>query len=504
MDSWQTFEQYNQHLNNGVAGMVWILLVGTVLVYNAPIPKYHMIQFPCVKIGAPPLWIILSAAALMRLAWINQSLWYDETFTLNVVRGSFERMRPLILSDVHPALGYVVIWLSTHILGFTEFALRAPSLVFGLLSIWIIYRLGLSLNMGSAPSRWAALIFSLAPLHIYQSTEGRAYALLLCLFLYSLLAILENKPGRFLLAGFLPHLHAIGFVYLTVLWFVALFRAEDIRAWSAPLIGAGLIGSLYLPIAMIQANDVRDGFWNGAFSLGDALSYTFDTYFWRRYDALLALVVWGIALPYSFLSLWITRNWKQAPLLLIFYLGVPIAAALISVLFANVYIERTLMPAGLLIVFFWIKAANRLPRFMPYLMSAALVLATGYSLINWNRGELRDNAHYCAGTDMVYVQNNAMAIAWSAYLDQVILWDNPARDDLVQHLTPEAITVSNFRLATLDQLQGDICLIVNISPLNDPAQIEYLKTVIQDNKPYWSKRVTEYPHYIIDIYRIRL
>ncbi len=153
------------------------------------------------------IYLILIFAFVLRFINLNQSLWLDEAINI-VYAGKLSIMPYLfeyLMGDFHPPLHFAILWVWTHIFGFSEIASRFPSLIFGIGTIFITFLIGrkYSKNVGLM----AALLLSLAPLHIYYSQEARPYSLAAfaaTLCSYYFLKFLENSSKTsigFLLAS---------------------------------------------------------------------------------------------------------------------------------------------------------------------------------------------------------------------------------------------------------------------------------------------------------------
>src|SRR3989338_10378273 len=112
--------------------------------------------------------LIFLAAFLIRLIALNQSLWLDEAVTANVVRNfRFSQIvNGFSPTDFHPPLYYLFMKLWTNFFGYSEIALRMPSVLFSLLTGYVIYLIG---------GIWAAVFFLFNPLIVYYSQEARMY-----------------------------------------------------------------------------------------------------------------------------------------------------------------------------------------------------------------------------------------------------------------------------------------------------------------------------------------
>ena len=105
---------------------------------------------------------------LIRLIALNQSLWLDEGTTARVVKeyGFTQIVSGFSRSDFHPPLYYFFMKAWTLVFGTSEIALRMPSVIFSILTGWIIYLIG---------GVWPAAFFLFNPLVIYYSQEARMY-----------------------------------------------------------------------------------------------------------------------------------------------------------------------------------------------------------------------------------------------------------------------------------------------------------------------------------------
>lgn len=122
--------------------------------------------------------VIIIISLVLRLISINQSLWLDEA--INVNNASSLDLKSLIfnysLSDFHPPLFHIILKIWTDFFGNSEIAVRIPSVIFGVLTVLVIYLIGKKL-FEKKTALVAATLLATAPLHIYYSQEARMYAL---------------------------------------------------------------------------------------------------------------------------------------------------------------------------------------------------------------------------------------------------------------------------------------------------------------------------------------
>ncbi|MBT4521974.1 MAG: hypothetical protein HOC23_18400 [Halieaceae bacterium] len=126
------------------------------------------------------LAIVLAIAIATRFYKLGYaSLWLDEAFTIRISNYSFSTLW-VTNYDPSPPLYYSLIQLLLNF-GHSEYLLRLPSAIFGVLTIAVIY-IATRRIAGPLAALSACLILSLSSFNIEYSQEARFYALLgLCL-----------------------------------------------------------------------------------------------------------------------------------------------------------------------------------------------------------------------------------------------------------------------------------------------------------------------------------
>src|SRR5262245_33796974 len=181
--------------------------------------------------------ILFVLSATLRLAILDrQGLWTDEVFSLAMATGhSLEHpastampslgdyveppgplpsmeylrytqhenppvgparvLRAVQRSDTSPPLYYLLLWIWTRIGGTSDAALRSFSVFWALACFPLIY--SLARQIGGRPSMLpASLLFTVSPLSIYFSLEGRMYSMLWFLALsFAWLTLKLNQRG---------------------------------------------------------------------------------------------------------------------------------------------------------------------------------------------------------------------------------------------------------------------------------------------------------------------
>ena len=115
------------------------------------------------------------------------SFWTDEGLTparsgyaLSQILRNEIVIQGIVTKDTHPPLYYLVIHLTRQLFGASDFAFRYPSVLFGVLLIPLIYKLGRRMG-GRTVGMLVALLAAVNPLQVYYSQEARMYTLLVLL-----------------------------------------------------------------------------------------------------------------------------------------------------------------------------------------------------------------------------------------------------------------------------------------------------------------------------------
>lgn len=123
------------------------------------------------------IFIILFISFILRLINLNQSLWLDEAINVWATKNfSFLGIiTEYSKADFHPPGFSLILWGWTHIFGISEISVRMPSVIFGVLTVFIVFLIGKKL-LNKELGLIAALLLSVNPLHIYYSQEARMYS----------------------------------------------------------------------------------------------------------------------------------------------------------------------------------------------------------------------------------------------------------------------------------------------------------------------------------------
>ncbi len=229
-------------------------------------------------------------AFLLRAPHLDaQSLWRDETDVIRLANEPPSQLaRNLLRTEHNGPLYYLLMrgWL--RLVGEGEFALRYPSLCFGVLATPLVYRAGRRLVEKQAAMMTTALI-AVSPYLVWYSQDAKMYALVTALTLLALTCQLEALTkgwprwwvGFVIAASLSLYIHVLSILMILV-YVVALLLAWPRwrRRWWWGLASFGLLTLPYLPLAVWQLPLVLNTFETGHpfYPLNQILSLLFNLY----------------------------------------------------------------------------------------------------------------------------------------------------------------------------------------------------------------------------------
>ncbi|OGE19722.1 hypothetical protein A3J19_05470 [Candidatus Daviesbacteria bacterium RIFCSPLOWO2_02_FULL_41_8] len=220
------------------------------------------------------IWIIIVFGLILRLISLNQSLWLDEAINILAVK-NFSLpglITQYAIADFHPPGWFIILWFWGKVFGYSEISMRIPSVVFGVIAIFVVYLIGKKL-FSKKIGLLAALLLSINPLHIYYSQEARMYsmaALAVAVNIFILIKLLHKERINIifivmsnlfiLLADYVAYFIFPAELMLLILlkekklinkWLVAAFVALVLTSWWIPIfvnqLNAGAVAAENLP-----------------------------------------------------------------------------------------------------------------------------------------------------------------------------------------------------------------------------------------------------------------
>lgn len=435
----------------------------------------------------PTIRHVLFLALLLRLPVMFQAFWYDEAFTERLTMLSLPQLWPAILSDTHPPLYYTSMWLWSKVFGHSEFMLRLPSLLLGLLAVFLLYRLVRAIGLTERTALIAAGLMAITPSAIYYATEARNYAALTCAVFGALVCIFEDRPKSFIISVALcAWLHNLGLFYVPMLIGAALLYQNPSRRWFSAITVGGLLSLVWLPLTIQQSKSISDGFW---------IYFNAGTPFWILPFNLMYIpreYILPVMLPYIALlafGFWMSRRWLRmvsgAALLLVMS-GVPLLAIAVSLVWAPVFLPRNFLPITLLAL---IPLAYALEKHWRIVASVALpVLLTSlilfYGAIHLLKPDYRQMvADGCQGaTAMFYTALDTAITIAPEWPGKSIVWD--AGTDKGLTFKPDQMPLFDFQDGEISELAGQqVCVVYIFTP-----------RTLQSERDEVARIVSTYPH----------
>ncbi len=169
--------------------------------------------------------VVITSIAIRMFLLNHKTLWLDEAYSVLFCRSNLKKAMDFIIYVQGNFPGY---WIVIHpLLKFfknipIEVTIRAPSLLADVLAMFLFYRIVRKL-LGEKDAKLATIFYSLHPVLVWHSMDGRFYSiyLLLCMLsVYLLINIKEKQKGFSLwsiVTGIIPYFHYYGYFFFFLL-----------------------------------------------------------------------------------------------------------------------------------------------------------------------------------------------------------------------------------------------------------------------------------------------
>jgi hypothetical protein len=437
-------------------------------------------------------YLALAVGVGARLGIMNRPTWYDEVFTLAVVRAP--NFWGAVLGDVHPPLFYAIAKVSAAILGPSPLALRMPSLIASLILIYAVYRLTRIYTGSIESAQLAAGFTSLLGAPMNYAAEGRYPALLALCVIGALIALAERRRVLFFVCAVAAaYLHSIGMIYAVVLGLAAAYLSAY---WLPVALATAAAVALWVPIMLHQSAQVAAGFWlhaqNPLKFIVEMTVFTMD-----GIEPSVTVVVYAIVIGWTILGVYMSRHWilKRGALWLLIAIGAPVLLAVLSAVWKPIFLSRALLAPALLFVMTWAVAWPRIPWLWRGAMITAVVLSW-YGVLfepaeTFDTRDMKEIFQECADSDFVYITSTNMAIQAMAYAEPPVrIWRHG--NNLDQSLTDDAkAALGMFLVSGVEAVpEGKICLIDQVSHRTNETERQEINnlrqthTLIEDRTLY--------------------
>lgn len=194
----------------------------------------------------------------------KENLWLDEGYTLATAeKSTSELLDSLYEYEINPPAYFLMIHYWISLFGTSEFSLRFPSVIFGLISIFLIYLLGKEW-FNKKTGLISAMLMSISMLNIEYSQEARTYTLLVMVTLLSLYfftrLLKKGAPSHYiayvLATAALLYIHYLG-IYIILLENFVIFifflkKTALLKRWIISQLAIVLLFLPWLPRFIFQ------------------------------------------------------------------------------------------------------------------------------------------------------------------------------------------------------------------------------------------------------------
>ena len=219
-------------------------------------------------------YIFFAILSLFSLGLIfNNNVWFDEAYTLSLIRHNFSDLISIIKSDMHPPLYFISLKLFSEIFGYSVLATKIFSVI-GYIATLLLGCTVIKIHVGSVATIIYMLAVGAIPMSLYFSGQQRSYSwciffVALC-FIEALLFTENNKYNHCFIfvisALFAAYNHiyallAIGIIFAFVNIYILIKNRKLIKAiiLSDILIIIGYI-PWFLPL-LFQTKAASGSFW---------------------------------------------------------------------------------------------------------------------------------------------------------------------------------------------------------------------------------------------------
>ena len=200
--------------------------------------------------------LVLLGAFLRTYKLGRQSLWYDESCSVNVASASLPDIISGRAKDMNPPFYFILLHFWIKLFDQGEVPLRLLGAIFGVLTIVFAYILGRRL-IGAKGAVYAVFLLAVSPWHIYLAQEARVYTLLAMLWaasFYFLARCFDAEDNLPFWAGYVittffciySHYYSFFLIFTQALLAVSFARERGVF-FKRFLISVLIVAAAYLP-----------------------------------------------------------------------------------------------------------------------------------------------------------------------------------------------------------------------------------------------------------------
>lgn len=348
--------------------------------------------------------VLLLALGVRLLGIASRPIWYDEAFAVLFSEKGLSAMLYGTLAptgagsaDIHPLGYYTLLWLWIKVFGESLIAVRLLSIIAGLISVYLVYRIALEALADTRVAHLGALFAALSPFLIHYAQEIRMYSFLAMWLLLATYAYQRGSKTRnwrwwvlfSISAALAQYTHNLAAFYLIPLALLPILQKDWKTLRAVVLAGMGAL-LLYLPWALqlpAQFAKIQSAYWvappdvSKLFTL--LLVFITNTPLPANLIAAALAIVLIIVIIGFIQTFRYTRQTDSKEGLWLVYLS--FAPPLFLFLFSQwrpVYIERALLPSGAIFCIWlaWVVTKTNLSKVVQYVLLGLLGISSALGL----------------------------------------------------------------------------------------------------------------------------
>jgi uncharacterized membrane protein len=410
-----------------------------------------------------------------------ESIWVDEGISIRLAQFSPSQIVVERASNIHPPFYFIVLRYWVDLFGDSEFSARLLSVIFGVLAVFMIYKVG-KLIFNQNVGILASLLLAFSVFHVGFSQEVRGYSLMAFLTLFSMFCFVRLfekwstalSIAYVLSSALLLYTHVFGSFVLVAqnaYWVMLLLLSKEdhelgLKRWVLLQVVITILFAPWIGVLWAQVFKVQSGFWIPAPSLraiaGSLKRYSGSVFLLPIFLVLasFSMVTYernrdNIRKSGLFKSVggfrWGIRSRNEANLLLMVWFLTPIVLPFIISQFSTpIYITRATISASLAFYLFVAKGIDNInERSARPVITGVIVLLSLLGLGNYYR-EVNNEQWRDVALHVDQHANQGDLLLFNAGFCQENAFDYySTRTDLIKRPFPEA-TQDIFYFATVD------------------------------------------------------
>ncbi|MFP4424018.1 MAG: glycosyltransferase family 39 protein [Candidatus Woesearchaeota archaeon] len=326
--------------------------------------------------------IILIALLLRAYHLDTESIWSDEGYSINEAQYSIPEIIDHLKYDMNPPLYTFALKLWGFFFGYSEIAARSLSVLFSLITVYLVYCIGKQVYSKEA-GIYASIIVSLATFHIQYAQETRSYALFAMLAAASFLFYFK-EPN---LKNNLLYIITTTLLLYTHIYSIFLIIAQNIpikfrKKWIISQVTLLILFLPYLSILIYQATrTLGTNTWITAPTLNDIL-HLFHLHGGTDFLIILLVALSALAFRDPRKEEWTLLSWWLIPIM------IPLV---FSYMIDPFLYPRYTLPATLGLYLLAARGLTRLRQPLKIVTLLVIIIISGQAINNFYAAPYKEN-----------------------------------------------------------------------------------------------------------------